>query len=428
MTYESWQDDAVKGRDVPDWELEPMEATEQKEAQESAAEEMPSVAEMRMGELAREAQVVIPENPQEKTAQTETLRAEIAGMAEPRMAASQKETSLSLKDIQEIEQSRHDSEKQFSARADIRNEKRGLFSKIFGRNKTKSIDTAQEEALRVNALVEKRQAQTQESNTEAARIILNSMEFQERGKPQIEDAEAARTLAPKVVEALKRGDFALARKEEQNLKYSGSEESQKVRRGIEALFIQNVESAIVSGDKRGMKEIVETTPYIDKTIGLGTLARMPKDVIQNETLQKKLKDLLIGLIVNARDPEASVRLASELISKGLIDAEKVHEVYRSKEIQDELSSSISGYILNARDPEKAIEKAQEFMRMGIMDKESISAVLQSSDIQDKVERDVAGWVKNARDQQRAAKELNRYLSLGIITNEKADQIKREHIK
>ncbi len=365
----------------------------------------------------------------------ETLAVKESVKVEAPMVADEKkeilggtdEVALSPEEIREFEQHRHDSEEQSNARADMRNEKRGLFAKIFKRNKTEGLDIAHEEALRVDALMEKRQTQTQESSTEAARSVLESSEFQNKRESQIENEELARKLAPKVVEAFERGDFALAYKEEQKWKYTGSEEAGKALRGIEALFTQKAESAIVSGDKQAMRGIVET-PRAYKTIGLEMLAKMPKEIIQNETLQKELEGSLSGLIVNARDPEASVRLANELINKGLIDVEKVHEVYKSKGVQNELSSSISGYILNAGNPEKAIKNAQDFMRMGIMNQESVSAILQSPDIQNNVERHIEGWVRNARDSQRAVKELGRYQSLGIVTKEKAEEIKRKYIK
>lgn len=425
----SWQEKAIgeSGVKVPEWELEPTGA-EQTETFEASVGAEQSIAKKRLEEIAAETKETPPENPEQKAVQVEAMRAEVAEMAKHEASTPKKETHPSSKETREFEQIRHDSEKQFSTRAGIRNEKRGLFSKIFGRNKTEGIDIAHEEALQANALIEKRQLQTQESSTESSRNILESREFQVKSKSQIENEEAARKLAPKVTEALERGDFALARKEERNLKFSGSEEQQKARRGFEVLFNQKVESAIKSGDERAMKEIVETTPYIYKEIGLDMLSRMPKEIIQNKTLQREFEGSLSGLIVNAHDPEASVKLANELINKGLMDIEKVHKVYGSKEVQNQLSFSISGYVLNASDPEKAIENAQKFMRMGLMDKASVSAILQSPDIQNKVKQDVAGWVQNARNPQRAENELNRYLLLGIVTQEKAEQIKREYIK
>lgn len=68
---------------VPDWELEPVDGVEQKEAQENAVEEMPSVAETRMAELATETHVVTPENPEEKAAQIEARLAEIRAFSHP---------------------------------------------------------------------------------------------------------------------------------------------------------------------------------------------------------------------------------------------------------------------------------------------------------------------------------------------------------
>lgn len=67
---------------VPDWELEPIEA-EQKENMETSVEAEPSVAEKRLEELTAEVKEVAPENLEQKSAQVETMRAEIAAMAKP---------------------------------------------------------------------------------------------------------------------------------------------------------------------------------------------------------------------------------------------------------------------------------------------------------------------------------------------------------
>ncbi len=65
---------------TPDWELEPTGA-EQKEVQEAGIETVPSFADARIAEIAKEAKEIVPENPEQKAVGVETLRAEIAEIA-----------------------------------------------------------------------------------------------------------------------------------------------------------------------------------------------------------------------------------------------------------------------------------------------------------------------------------------------------------
>lgn len=67
---------------VPDWELEPI-GTEKKESQEPSVEEAPSFAELRVAEIAKEAKVVTPEDPEKKAAQIEARLAEIRAFDHP---------------------------------------------------------------------------------------------------------------------------------------------------------------------------------------------------------------------------------------------------------------------------------------------------------------------------------------------------------
>lgn len=65
---------------VPDWELEPTGA-EQKEMKEAGAEVVPSFAEVRSAEIAKETKEIPPEKPEQKAEQIEAVRAEIGAMA-----------------------------------------------------------------------------------------------------------------------------------------------------------------------------------------------------------------------------------------------------------------------------------------------------------------------------------------------------------
>lgn len=80
---------------TPDWELEPTGA-EQKEAQETGVEAVPSFAETRVAEIAKETQEIFPENPKQKAVEIEAVRAEIAGMAK----VEQKSIPLEVPKIQ----------------------------------------------------------------------------------------------------------------------------------------------------------------------------------------------------------------------------------------------------------------------------------------------------------------------------------------
>lgn len=81
----AWQADAIvdSGVNVPEWELEPIWKTEEREEKGTRVEAVPSVAEARLTELAKETKVVIPENPEEKASQIEMRRAEIMAYSDP---------------------------------------------------------------------------------------------------------------------------------------------------------------------------------------------------------------------------------------------------------------------------------------------------------------------------------------------------------
>ena len=95
---------------TPDWELEPTGA-EQKEAQGVGIEAAPSVAEMRMSELAAEAQEIAPENPEQKAADIEALREGIASITTQETVAIKPEQSpevIELKPDEALEVSEQD--------------------------------------------------------------------------------------------------------------------------------------------------------------------------------------------------------------------------------------------------------------------------------------------------------------------------------
>jgi len=209
MEKQSWQDEATKGKDVPDWELEPMTEAGQEGAQEASVEEMPSVAETRMAELAAETQVATPENPAEKAAQIEAARAEIAEMAPKASEVSVEKKEIEITDesaaiaamveaarvyansgdkaqydavwakiplgmkqgtglrekvetatnadnvVHQVKRERNQSVNTFLA--EERNKDRTLWQKITGKGKLSPEDIAHEQALGINAKVDKDQ-------------------------------------------------------------------------------------------------------------------------------------------------------------------------------------------------------------------------------------------------------------------------------
>lgn len=78
---DNWQDEATKGKDVSDWELEPIAGEGQEKAGEAPVEAEPSVADKRLAELSAEVKGFVPEDPAKKAANVEALQAEIAEMA-----------------------------------------------------------------------------------------------------------------------------------------------------------------------------------------------------------------------------------------------------------------------------------------------------------------------------------------------------------
>lgn len=204
MENKNWQDEAVKdsGIKVPEWELEPTGA-EQKENMEASVGAEPSVAEKRLEEIAAETKEIPSENPEQKAAQVDALRAEVAEMAKPEQKPAEVEITdessavaamveaarvyansgdraqydavwakipLGMKQgtglREKVETATHADNVSHQAKrernqsvntffAEERNKDRTWWQKITGKGKLSAEDIAHEQALKINAEVDK---------------------------------------------------------------------------------------------------------------------------------------------------------------------------------------------------------------------------------------------------------------------------------
>lgn len=158
MENKSWQDEAVEksGVKVPEWELEPMGAEQKEKTMEANVEAEPSVAEKRLEEIAAETKEISLENPEQKAAQIETTRAEITEMAPkvPEQEEVKLETVTHADNVaHQAKRERNQSVNTFFA--EERNKDRTWWQKISGKGKISAEDIAHEQALKINAKVDK---------------------------------------------------------------------------------------------------------------------------------------------------------------------------------------------------------------------------------------------------------------------------------
>ncbi|MDO8560590.1 MAG: hypothetical protein Q7R91_00005 [bacterium] len=284
-------------------------------------------------------------------------------------------TGKPAKTEEEIEASRRENARQFEEQADTRNENRGVVKKVFGIGKESGIDIAQEEASRINRLVDQKIERdgAETSAQTASEEIARSSEFDRKDEATIKAEEFLKSKNPDIAKSLQGGDIASARAAFEKVfgKVKDDNEKRSLRKGFEKMATDQIDTLIKSNDLPGMKVFVQKNELHD--IGLGNLALMPQEVIQTKEVQDKLTNQIRGYFSNS-SPEAGVKRANEIVSLGLMKKEDKEKLFASDQYQKDLQAQIRGYFSNSS-PEAGVKRANEIVKMGIMTNERAQQII-----------------------------------------------------
>jgi hypothetical protein len=148
----------------------------------------------------------------------------------------------------QLDKLRKNFEKEHSLRAKYRNKYRTIWQKIFGKEKTTTMDIAMEEALAMNEAIEKVVKEDKKTYQEALEIVSQYPEFQLKGKERIKREEYVRA------KILQIGKFLLENNFQKAFSILSNEKSKK---GIDREVLEIIDSFIVPLIKNHISELIK---------------------------------------------------------------------------------------------------------------------------------------------------------------------------
>lgn len=223
---------------------------------------------------------------------------------------------------EELEALRRENAQQFEDQADARNENRSFVKKIFGTGKVSEVDIAQEEASRINRLVDQKIERDGEitSAQNATEEIARSSEFGRKDEATIKAEEYLKSKSPDILKSIQVGDIESAAKLFERVK---DDEELPLQAAFEKMVSNQVDTLVRSGDLEGIKKLVQENRLL-YPISLKNIAVMPQEIIQSPNMQTKLATTFENTFY--RNREHGVTLANEYVELGLMTKEKASQM------------------------------------------------------------------------------------------------------
>jgi len=287
-------------------------------------------------------------------------------------------TGKPAKTEEEIEATRREKARQFEEQAETRNENRGVVKKVFGIGKESGIGIAQEEASRINRLVDQKIERdgAEVSAQTASEEIARSSEFGRKDEATIETEEFLKSKSPDIAKSIRSGDIVSARaafaKLSEKMK---DDEKMLMQKGLEKMIAGQVDTMSKAEDIPGLRRLFAENKL--EEIGIENLNSLPKEFVQEPEFQNKLKDTLAnkfrGDLYGAGE---FVRTSNKLIESGLMSPQAVGELVSSPEyqgkIQKDLAKTFRGDLYGAGE---FVKGANEYVRLGLMTREVASQAM-----------------------------------------------------
>ena len=312
--------------------------------------------------------------------------------------------------FEQINQTRGEVEEEQEFRAKERNSYRTIWQKIFGRERTGEMDIAVEEALLMDAEIEKQLREGKAaSTTEAVENIEKEGQFGLKGKERISKEEWARLRALQFAGALEKNDFRKA----SDILYRVELEKEIdtntrliLKEAIAPLVIKKITELVQDRDGENFVRAFDEFNRLQ----LITAESLPAEALRSPEIQGAIKKHLISWM--DYDPNVFAKRRDEWEKAGIIDAKAMNQL-------PEIQKLAKGKLINSMDydPNVFAKRRDEWTKAGIIDAQEMN---QLQEIQKLVKERLISTMKD--EPHSFIGRRDQWAKAGIISIEEANQL------
>ena len=304
---------------------------------------------------------------------------------------------------------------QFDGEADFRarerNKYRSVWQKMFGRDKSDSMDMIMEEAIAMNAAIDKELKNGRVQDMDEALDVVDQMsQFQLKGTERVKVEEYARTKTLQIGEAIESNEFYKASSilyREQHKKGVDKETAQVMSEQTTAFVKQHVGSLAEAKDG---KNLVNAISAFDSRLDKSDIS--PEAAKSPEILKAVSDDLISYFRTFAvSEPKVFVKEVERFTKFGLAEREKIVQTPEIKEFTRK--EAISYFQTFATTDPKAYQRIRDsFVALGVGTVEEYN---QLAEIQKVAREEVASYQRTfgATQPEVVRRVRNSFVQLGI---------------